>query len=144
MILGEDDLKNLLDCGKVVSFTQEARKRGRRCGGCLHQTFIIDEKHGSVACEACGENVSAFHALCSIAHSESLFRQRMGHLTRLREELKAYRPWLKAARAIESIWRGNKALPVCPHCNGALHPDDFQHVGRVSRQLEEQRRKAKT
>ena len=137
-ILGEDDIAPILDCSKIVSFAHEARKRGKPCG-CLHQSFVIDERHGSVECSECEEPVSAFHALCAIAREETRFRRQMASLTIQRDELKKYKPWLIAVRTLERMWRGKRALPCCPHCNRGIYAEELTQRS-CGIQIEEQRR----
>jgi len=140
MILGEGDLSKILDCDKVVSFAHEARKRGKPCG-CYHQSFVIHEDHGSVECKECGEAVSAFHALCAIAKSETQFRRQWAALRHRYDEMTAYKPWLLAVRKLERIWRGKRMLPRCPQCGRGLEAEELAESGCVGLEFEMARRK---
>lgn len=119
------------DAGNVLEFRTGMNRKCK--SNCLHQRFVIDETHGSVECADCGETVSAFHALVRVARKDSLFRRHMVAQRQKLEEMKAYKPWLRAVKALEKIWRG-KMLPMCPHCKrgitaealeatGCIHPD---------------------
>lgn len=44
-----------------------------------------------------------------------------------------------AAKNLEKVWHSYAAS--CPHCKKGLLPEDFQHVGSMSRELEIMRRK---
>jgi len=98
---------------------------------CEHQRFVIDNTHGSVECADCGEVVSAFHALKVVAGRDSNFSRR---LTAKREELakiQAYKPWLRAVKELERIWR-RKMLPLCPHCGHGVTAEGLERSGSIS------------
>lgn len=128
--MGETD-----DDGKILSFAHEVRRRDP--DGCGHrQRFVIDERHGTVYCRECNEPVSAFHALKMIARDDSLFRRQTKTGQALLEEMKAYKPWLRAVKALEKIWRGKDMLPQCPHCHRGIEAEALASTGIVSREYE--------
>lgn len=141
MIISAEDLTAMFG-DKIVSFTHEARKRGKPCG-CLHQRFVIDERHGTVECADCQEVVSAFHAICAIAKHEGMYRRRLAVMREEEKRHQSERGWLRAVKNMNRIWRGGKALPTCPHCGRGLARDDMEHCGMVSAEIEEARRKKK-
>ena len=120
--------------GKVLTFSHEHVKRKRR--DCFHQKFVIDTVHGTVECEACGDTVSAFHALVAVAKEESRFHNSIDALRRERDELSQYKPWLKAVRELERIWRGGTMLPQCPHCRRGVTSKGLASTGTINAEYE--------
>lgn len=135
----DDEVAEVIESDRVISFVHHAQKRKKPCGG-NHQRFVIDEQHGTVECAECGDNVSAFHALLKIARKEGRYREQMYYARKKLEELAAYKPWLRAVKEIERLWRGRKMLPVCRFCNHGLEPEDISG-SMVSVEFERQRRK---
>ncbi|ACL58150.1 hypothetical protein [Methylobacterium nodulans] len=101
---------------------------------------MIDAQHGTVSCKDCGESVSAFHALKTVATQEGLYRRQMAAMKREEAEIKEHR-FLKAVRMLDRIWRGGRALPCCPHCKRGIYAHELTGAS-VGIALEEQRRKA--
>lgn len=108
---------------------------------CKHERSVIDERSGTLECRECGAYLSAFHVLVQIAREENRAWERVKSLRAEAEELKAWRPFLKAMKALERVWRGRRVLPCCPHCHRGLWAEEFG-ASAVGVRHEIERRKA--
>lgn len=111
--------------------------RRRKRGSCWHRRFEIDREGGAVFCADCNEEIPAFEALCIIARQDSLYQQRFLRLREEIVELQKYKPWLKAVKRLEHVWRGKKMLPCCPHCRKGVKAEGLAATGRVSEKYEQ-------
>ncbi len=114
------------DTEAVVSFEGWKRKN-RKSPTCDHPRVWIDESKGTVECRDCEAIVSAFYFLKKMAHRENQFFIRLASMRREITELKAWKPWMKVAKKLESMWRGGKYLPCCPHCSWAIHYKEMEN-----------------
>lgn len=140
-----------LNNGDILDFGEfRLKKRGSRYSqtGCAHKDIVIDPDEGTLECQDCGASIDPFSKLVKIAERQKALqwhrkreRERLGELWRA---VRNYRPHLRAAKALEQIWRGGKLAPNCPHCNAALLPEDCTGgLSSRSAEIERQRRKAK-
>jgi hypothetical protein len=126
----EDD-DNLPPIPQIIEFKiLQVRRRNR--GTCTHRMFEIDGEAGAVYCRDCDEEVPAFEALCVIARHDSIFQRQYYRLREEIVELQKYKPWLKAVKRLEHVWRGKKMLPCCPHCNRGVRAEDLAASGMKS------------
>lgn len=134
---------------EVVSFAEfRARIKGaafvrddeRRC---KHHHMTLDEHGGTVDCDDCGKNLSAFAVLCHFVREWGKIQEWKAEChaygQKMRDEAlltwrtyRSWRPHLRAAQYIEKQWRG-KMAPCCPHCGNGLLPEDFLDGSRGSR-----------
>lgn len=142
------DRRRLQD-GDVIDFGEVRLKaKGSRFSatGCQHLTCEIDADAGTLTCAECGVSVSPFSRLLLIAENRKAIKERDNEYRRrisdLFQQVRNYRPHLRAAKALEEVWRGRRMAPCCPHCHTGLLPEDFERIsGGVSVELERQRRK---
>lgn len=107
---------------------------------CAHARAFIDERAGTVTCRDCDATLSAFWVLGQVAREENRCAARVKALKDEAEALTAWVPFLRAMRVLEKLWRGRKALPVCPHCRHGLWPDELVK-SRVGIEIETARRR---
>ncbi len=115
----------------------------RRVAQCEHKrlTYCADERR--VWCSDCERTIENFDAFMTLT---TYFHRMAGAVARDMERAKealAHAVLSRAAKALDKVWRGRSMAPCCPHCRGALLPEDFADgVGMsVNRELEEARRK---
>lgn len=106
---------------KIINLTDELRRTWRQ-STCRHIRFEIDEREGDVYCRDCGQLVSAFHALLALARRWQDLENHQQAMRKEQEELRAYKPHLRAVKKLESIWRGTM-LPCCPNCHAAIEAE---------------------
>lgn len=108
-----------------VIFLSKVLERKFSTGGCRHtKGFTFCDSTGDVNCDQCKAPVSHFHALQAIARQHEAITAAFKAAHAEMAELKQYAPYLKAAKRVESIWRG-KMLPACPHCNKGIEAEKF-------------------
>jgi len=105
------------------------RRHHRPEAECEHERLVIDGKLGTLECQDCSRSVSPFAALLKMAENR---QKEQEALARIRERMVAirnltarYKPHLRAAKEIESVWRGGKMRPCCPNCRLGLRAEDF-------------------
>src|ERR1700722_9161636 len=126
-----EDNEDLPPIPQLIEF-KVLQDRRRTRGTCWHRRFEIDREGGAVFCAECNEEIPAFEALCIIARQDSMYHQRFFRLREEIVELQKYKPWLKAVKRLEHVWRGKKMLPCCPHCNKGIRTEDLAASGMRS------------
>ena len=126
------DRFEIKDTDAIISIEGWKRKN-RKEPVCNHDRVWIDDAKGVVECRECGATISAFYFLKKMALKENRLFERMDLLRQEVSELKAWKPWMKVAKKLESLWRGGTYLPRCPHCRRALYYKDMEHVSAVSK-----------
>ena len=101
---------------------------------CRHVSFWVDDRNHEVTCRDCGAIVQPFDAILAFAKASHGFAERLRQAREETAALKAWKPWLKAVRKLEEIWRGSM-LPCCPHCHRGLEAEALASSGRVNRSL---------
>ncbi|RVT91461.1 hypothetical protein EOD42_22660 [Rhodovarius crocodyli] len=137
----------------IVSFAafqlRMDRRHHRPESACEHRRMTIDGKLGTLECDDCNRSVSPFAALLTMAEGR---QKEEGALAKLRARMVAirnltarYKPHLRAAKELESVWRGGKMRPCCPNCRLGLRAEDFlAGTSRVSIEYDDaQRAKSK-
>jgi len=131
---------------KIIDFGDIRVSRGlsrRPPSTCKHRALVYDSSERRIWCKDCENNVESFDAFKGIVEQ---FHNAHSDLDRKREEVKQsveHNIHLMACKNLEKIWRGRRMAPCCPHCSGALLPEDLYNTSTISYELEVQRRKAK-
>lgn len=132
---------------KVVDIGDIRVARGlsrRAYSSCRHAQLVYDKTERRVWCKDCERDVEPFDAFESVVGQFYHAKRHYEALQRQVEEAQAHSMHLIACKNLESVWRGNKMAPACPHCREALLPEDFKTLGlRVSAELARQKRIAK-
>lgn len=93
----------------------------------LNITYCTNERR--IFCDDCQSAVDPFDIVVGIA--EFLDGETKKLISRRRELDEAISFNLRsiAAKNIDSVWRGRRMAPICPHCKSALLPEDFKTIG---------------
>jgi hypothetical protein len=98
----------------------------RRREGCQHRYIEMDDVGEVVKCVDCGSQVSAYWALNMFTSSWGEQIKKVQRELDTAKQATALTLHLRAAKQAESVWRGNKMLPTCPHCaRGIMLEDNF-------------------
>ena len=111
----------------IISFSDAKISRDRRNyrpGACRHLHLALDDEGEIVRCSDCQVQVGAYWALTMLIERFQRERAALDARDAGLKELASRTLHLKAARVIESIWRGRKMAPLCPQCNEAILPED--------------------
>lgn len=127
----------------VVDFADMAfRLRGQRPleTHCEHKHLTLDDNGEVVTCEDCQKQVSAYWALRRMSvmwasHAQEVRRT----VAKVHEDQKATFH-LRAAKVVERAWRHRKTVPICPHCQAGILPEDGFGTSYIHRALELKRR----
>jgi len=96
---------------------------------CEHHRLICDERMGTLECEDCRRSVNPFTAIARLAErrldEQNAVEHMRSKMVRIRKLLARYKPHLRAAKELESVWRGGKMRPCCPNCRAGLRAEDF-------------------
>jgi hypothetical protein len=114
-----------LEADEDAIISLDAFRIKRNQGSCDHKRAVVDQRAGTVECRECGAFLSAFAVLVKVAHAESEAWRRLRGLQIEAQELLAWRPFLKAMKSLERVWRGKRMLPCCPHCHRGLWPTEL-------------------
>lgn len=94
--------------------------RGR---GCRHRHLTYDQRERRIWCQDCNRTVEPFDAFMVVAEGFDDMVRDARRLKREAEDALAKTIHLRAAQAIEKLWRGRKHDPCCPACGSALTPE---------------------
>lgn len=117
-MIGDDDAVVSLEAWRHL-------KRPTGTAVCQHARTVLDEQAGTVTCRDCEATLSAFWVLGRIAREENRCFERVRNLRAEAEELSTWVPFLRSMKRLEKRWRGQRMLPVCPHCHHGLWPEEL-------------------
>lgn len=137
--------------GDIVDFGEfRLKRKGSRYKDpdCPHKLMTIDPDAGTLECQDCGKSIDPFTRLVAMAENRNLIQLRQkreaDRIVEVWRKIRRYKPHLRAAKALEQIWRGGKLSPNCPHCNAALLPEDCADgLSSRSTEIERKRRQAR-
>lgn len=112
---------------KVVDIGDIRVSRGmtrRPHSACAHRQQVYDDKERRIWCKDCETELEPFDAyMCLVGvmdgHIETLKRRE--------EQVKsaeAFSLRSRAAKRMDEYWRSHTMAPMCPHCDGAILPED--------------------
>ena len=132
---------------KVVDFGEARIRRGktkRPYETCSHRNMVYDNQERRIWCTDCENDIEPFDAFTVLVEN---FHAAYSRMDREREEVKALiaNNRLKvAAQKLSQEWLKRNTVPVCPHCNNGLLPEDFTgRIGTVWTETEKRRRQPK-
>lgn len=111
----------VVDIGDIRVARGETR---RPRSTCRHRHMVYDNKERRIWCSDCETEVEPFDAFMLLAE------QMDGHIKRLQRreqevsEAEQFAARSRAAKKLDSYWRGRSLVPLCPHCSEALLPED--------------------
>lgn len=124
-----------------------ARGMSRRAtSACPHHRMVYDQNERRIWCKDCETDVEGFDAFRIIVEHFSRQTKHLEARERKIKEAEAHTLISRAAKVIDQAWRAKKTVPACPHCKGALFPDDFKDgIGKMPKSyaLELQKRSLK-
>jgi hypothetical protein len=103
--------------------------------------YELDNTNREVFCKHCGERVDPFDALKTMSQRWEQVSAETQRVAKEAQELRSYKPWLKALRSIEQFCRKGEVIPTCPHCNEGIFLEELTHY--TNKQMEIERRKFK-
>ena len=91
---------------------------------CQHLNLTLDDHGQTVKCDDCGDQVSAYWAITSMAaHVDREWKKINSAFEKLKKDQQSA-IHLTAARKVEAAWRKRDMLPCCPHCGEGIAPED--------------------
>ena len=113
------------------------RNRHERCA---HRSLTYNVEERRVWCRDCERSIDGFDAFMVLVRNFAAMEQAARAKMTQAEEAKSAHIGRRAAKKLDQAWSGQQMAVGCPHCNGGLLPEDFEHVGMRSRELELARR----
>ena len=113
---------------------------------CPHRKLVYDESERRVWCSDCETSIDGFEAFLALVGQVHSVQSQTDRMIRRAEEAEAHTLISRAAKVVDKAWRGRRMAPCCPHCMGALLPEDFADGLKASKslRLERERRKQKS
>jgi Zn finger protein HypA/HybF involved in hydrogenase expression len=112
---------------KVVDIGDIRVSRGmtrRPHSSCGHRQQVYDDKERRIWCKDCETELEPFDAyICLVSVMDGHIKT----LKRREEQVKsaeAFSLRSRAAKRMDEYWRSHTMAPMCPHCDGAILPDD--------------------
>lgn len=109
---------------------------------CNHSSLVYNDEERRVWCEDCKSTVDPYDVFMIVVRDwHKITASINGKLARATEAVEATLV-RRAAKSLDRAW-GKGMAPACPHCNGALLPEDYADGARLTlnREMEEARRK---
>lgn len=127
----------------VVDLAGIRLRRGFSAGGilCLHRRLTYSTQERRVWCEDCKRSVDSFDAFMLLTRGFEAMVRDAQRLQRAAQEAHDAKLHLIAAREVEGIWRGRRAVK-CPHCRRGILPEDVTGGGSWCRRDHELQRRA--
>lgn len=129
---------NVVDIGDL----RVARGLTRRpMATCAHSNMVYDPGERRIWCSDCESEVQPFDAFVLLVQKWHLAFRRLEDRRAQIEAAEAHALISRAAKVMDVAWRARNTVPMCPHCNTAIMPDDVTRgVAVCSRALVEARR----
>lgn len=128
-----------LDSGNVISFGDHLITRKRKRWdheACKHLHVTLDDGGEVIVCSDCGKYLSAYWVLKNLSESINAKANEISAERKQLEQDKRNNLHLKAAKNLESIWKGRHMLPVCPHCKNGITADEALHCGGIGKEYD--------
>lgn len=108
---------------------------------CRHVHMQMSDDGHTVICKDCSKQLSAYFVLEMLMDALTQEREQARALSAKAKEERAAVCHLRAAKHLESIWRGRDAIPACPHCNEGITAEEAVKMNRCSKSLHLQKMK---
>ncbi len=112
---------------KVVTIEDLRVARGktrRPLSSCRHKQLVYDGTERRVWCSDCESEVEPFDAFMQVVGVFSAAQVRINRRAKELAEAEKFAIRSRAAKKMDEYWRSHTMAPLCPHCNGAILPDD--------------------
>lgn len=90
-------------------------------------SFIVDVENREIVCGYCGEKKDPIEVFEILMEQENRLNDNVNRLYEQARELYNYKPRLKAAKEFESRVRGDRFVPVCPHCEKGILLEEMSY-----------------
>jgi hypothetical protein len=121
-------MAQIIDIGEFRIATVNTKWRvsfgGKATEACSHRRASMDDNGQIVTCEDCGKQISPYWFLRDFFERYSEQRERLEARMREVEEAEKRTVTHRAALQISDAWARRKFLPLCPHCNHTIAPQD--------------------
>lgn len=132
---------------KVVTIEDLRVARGktrRPVSSCRHKQLVYDDTERRIWCSDCETEVEPFDAFLQLVGVFSSAKSKIDRRMQELAEAEKFALRSRAAKRMDEYWRSKTMTPLCPHCNGAILPEDV--VGglpQMSKSIEIAARKRK-
>jgi len=92
---------------------------------CQNRTFVVDPRNREIHCGQCGEIVDPFEALLELSNHYERINSQLHQIYEQKVELSKYKPHLLVIKSLESQYRGEKMLPLCPVCHEPFYLEEI-------------------
>jgi Zn finger protein HypA/HybF involved in hydrogenase expression len=132
---------------KVVQIEDLRVARGltrRPLSSCKHKKLVYDDKERRVWCSDCETEVEPFDAFMQLVGVFSSAKSKIDRRMQELAEAEKFAMRSRAAKRMDEYWRSQTMAPLCPHCNGAILPEDVVNgLAQTSKSIEIAARKRK-
>lgn len=122
----------------MIEDLRVARGKTRRpLSSCRHKQLVYDDTERRVWCSDCESEVEPFDAFLQVV---GIFSAAKSNIDRRMQELAEAEKFAlrsRAAKRMDEYWRSQRMVPLCPHCDGAILPEDVVNgLGQKSKSIE--------
>lgn len=132
---------------KVVAIEDLRVARGktrRPISSCRHKQLVYDETERRIWCSDCETEVEPFEAFLQLVGVFSSAKSKIDRRMQELAEAEKFAMRSRAAKRMDEYWRSHTMAPLCPHCNGAILPEDVVNgLAQTSKSIEIASRKRK-
>jgi len=132
---------------KVVTIEDLRVARGktrRPLSSCRHKQLVYDETERRVWCSDCETEVEPFDAFMQLVGVFSSAKIKIDRRMQELAEAEKFALRSRASKRMDEYWRSQTMVPLCPHCHGAILPEDVVGgLAQASKSIEIAARKRK-
>lgn len=132
--------QEFLSTPKVVAIEDLRVARGltrRPLSSCRHRQLVYDDKERRVWCQDCESEVEAFDAFLQTVEVFASAKRKIDRRMQELAEAETFQLRSRAAKRMDEYWRSHRWVPLCPHCNSAILPEDVvKGLGQKSKSIE--------
>lgn len=104
-------------------------------------SFVLDYNNREISCKHCGNVVDPIYAFEVLATDQENWQRELETAFEQAKEIRNYKPWRKAIKAIEQQSNNGKTVPTCPHCHKGILIDEIAFGYWINKDHELQARK---
>jgi Zn finger protein HypA/HybF involved in hydrogenase expression len=106
--------------------------------------LVYDETERRIWCSDCETEVEPFDAFMQLVGVFSSAKSKIDRRMQELAEAEKFAMRSRAAKRMDEYWRSQTMAPLCPHCNGAILPEDVvSGLAQTSKSIEIAARKRK-